>query len=321
MRLNPRPFPDFIDECYRTFWNLPDIDTPPPRAAETGCEHLCLIPLFTDAYRRVENLAAFIRAAIHSRDSCLRNTDATEQGVVVKLYIEDILYETFEQTLRHNYIDPDEDVLWFHAPPLELTADGIYGHLGKQMWAYWDERLVGYERVTVWDADMFFLAACKEHGLFARFGQLPAEEIGYLCAYPVPWQQLWRHWNLHLIADTKLGGVSRKDLLAMAAVPKFEGDVFFPMGCFWTYPAKHFHGHRPDFVAWMRAYAPYFGNDQIIAACWNVKFGIPLFPLDMYLQVGSTSFLPSSKEMHIFHGAVETADESAFHMLLSRRGV
>ena len=114
---------------------------------------------------------------------------------------------------------------------LEKTRDGVYGHLGKQMWAYWDERLARYERVTVWDADMFFLTACREHNLFERFTALPTEKIGYLFAYPTPWAQLRQHWNLFLIADTKFGGILHKELLRIADVPKFTGDVFFPRGC------------------------------------------------------------------------------------------
>lgn len=317
MRLNQRPFPDFIDECYRTFWNLPDLEAPPPKAEYAA--HLCLIPLFTDAYRRVENLAAFIRAAIYARASCLLNTDAVAQNVSVKLYIEDVLREAFDQTLRTNFVDPEEDVIWFHAPPLEKTRDGIYGHLGKQMFAFWDERFAQFKRVTVWDADMFWLAACREHGVFERFAALPSDEIGYAFAYPVQWKYLKIHWDFHLIADTKHGGISRKELLKMADVPRFKGDVFFPMGCFWSYPARHFHQHHPDFVNWMQTYAPYFGNDQIMATCWNAKFGIPLFPLDRHLNVRLVTMerlIKNPAQAHLYHGLIDTADETVFRKQL-----
>ena len=279
--------------------------------------HLCLIPLFTDDYRNLGNLGPLLRAAIHSRASALRNTDATAQNVSVKLYIEDILRETFEQTLCNNFINPDEDVIWFHAPPLEKTRDGIYGNLGRQMFAYWDERFAQYQRVTVWDADLFFLVACKAHNLFERFAKLPMDAIGYLFAYPVAWRELKLHWYLTLDEDTKAGGIPLRDLLKMAGMPKFEGDVYYPMGCFWTYPARHFHKHHPDFVNWMRTYAPYFGNDQAIATCWNKKFGIPLLSLNEHLELQSTSIFPIHDKVHLFHGCVTSENEEAFRARLS----
>ena len=163
---------------------------------------------------------------------------------------------------------------------------------------------------------MFFLAACKEHNLFERFAELPTDEIGYLFAYPVPWEQLEKHWHRHLHTDTKFGGIPHTELLKLAAVPKFAGDVYYPLGCFWTYPARHFHKHHPDFVNWMRNYAPYFGNDQGVATCWNAKFGIPLFPLDLHLQLRLTSTFPFRKDTFIFHNIIKSENEAVFRARL-----
>ena len=102
----------------------------------------------------------------------------------------------------------------------------------------------------------------------------------------------------------------------MAEVPKFAGDVYYPLGCFWTYPARHFHKHHPDFVNWMQIYAPYFGNDQIMVTCWNAKFGIPLFPLDMRLELRLTSTFPFREDRLIFHNIIEAKNEAAFRAQL-----
>ena len=159
--------------------------------------------------------------------------------------------------------------------------------------------------------------ACKEHNLFERFTELPTDEIGYLFAHPVAWRELKMHWFLQLGADTKEGGIPLRDLLKMAGVPKFEGDVYFPLGCFWSYPARYFHKHHPDFVNWMRTYAPYFGNDQGVATIWNKKFGIPLFPLDKHLELRATSFFPLSEKIHLFHGCADAKNEEAFRVRLT----
>ncbi len=317
MRKNLNPFPKNAEECLRGFWNLPDLAEPPQSENIRNTKHIALIPLFSDAYKPIENIDAFMRAAIYSRWTCLQHTDAIEQGVEVKLYVEDLLRDRLEDVMLDNYIDPDKHVLWFNAPPLEKTEHGIHGYLGKQMYPYWDKRVAHYDRITVWDADLFFLPAAKT--LFERFHKLPESQIGYIIAHKIPWEHLKIHWDLHFIADTKLGGVTRKRLLEMAGVPKFQGDVVFPLGCFWTYPAKYFHTHHPEVVKWISVYGPYFGNDQITATCWSYMFEMDIYSIyaeaDIIVAVLEHA-LKQPDQTHIFHGVIPPDQEKAFHKML-----
>ena len=319
MRKNKKPFPADMDEHYRSFWNLPDVVE--PLSAVVSCEvpsRFYLIPLFVDSYINRANLGAFVRAAIYARGCCLKYTDAVAQNVSVKLYIEDILRDEFDEVLRENFVDPDDDVLWFHAPPLERTRDGIHGRLGKQMYAYWDERFAECDSVTVGDADLFFLPQAKALSVFEKLCGAPQQDIGYLFAHPLPWEQLRQHWWLHFIADTERGGIPVKEFLAWAKVPRFKEDVFFPMGCLWHYPARHFHSHHPDFVEWIRTFGPYFGNDQIAATCWSEKFDIPIFALNTFMPLISTSSISYAfeKDVSLFHGSPDLHEGVAFSLLL-----
>jgi len=329
MRKNSQPFPDgrvssksLIDPIYKVFWNLPTLEEPPPTPDNPSSNVIALSILFTDAYKRVANLEAWVRGVIYSRWSALKYTDAVSENVAVKLYIEDILRPSLESTLISNFVDPDKDVLWFSAPPLERSDDGFWGHLGKQMCPYWDTQLADYDRILVWDADTFFLP--RPHTMFTKLKSLESAMIGYIFAITMPWKDFYYTFKHKLRKDTRKSGIEIEELLAMSDIvfDEFPETIQKPFGSMWSYPPKHYHTHHQDFVQWMQTYAPYYGNDELAAVCWSHKFGINIKSLDILLDLrmyDTPSFLTSPDthtQKNVLHGLPSVSREEVFRETL-----
>ena len=323
MRKNPKPFPsetrdpnNFIDNYLEPIWNLPSLEAPPPTPQTVDTETVALIVLFSDAYRRVENLQAWVRAAIYSRGSALKYTDAVKQGVEVKLYIEDVLRPMLTPSLEENFVDVDKDVVWFTPP----TIDGVWGYLGKQMCPYWDPQLLTYDRIFVWDADTFFLQ--RPNTMFERSKSLPLTEIYYIHAPRLYWHTFQHTFLSKLSKDTKRGGIPVDTLLENAGVclKDFPDLVTKPFGSMWTYSPSHFHAHQTDFLDWMQTYAPYFGNDELTAICYQQLFDIQIRSLSKMLKLtmNHTPRYLSTPDTgtQILHGLFSHATEAAFQKLL-----
>ena len=326
MRYNPVPFPsaqanpnNFIDPVLEGFWNLPSLVKPPPVVENPNPDSVALVILFTDDYRRSENLQAWVRGAIYNRWSCLQYSDAVSQGIEVKLYIEDVLRNVLSPALTENFIDVDRDVIWFHAPRLEK---GLYGYLGKQMSPYWDSQLATYKRIMVWDADTFFLP--RPNSMFAKLKDFPTNKIGYILVSTEKWSIFRNTLISRLKMDIKKGGVPVDELFQMAGInlDGFSDYVLKPFGCMWTYSPAYFHKHHSDFVNWMQSYAPYFGNDELLATCWNQLFNIDILSLsnELDLSINPTdSYMGSSiqnKKTNVLHGLFHRNQTINFYNLL-----
>lgn len=326
MRKNPKPFPsetldpnNFIDDYLEPIWHLPNLRTPPPQSEEPDPKTVALVILFTDAYRRAENLRAWVRAAIYSRSSALKHTDAVSEGIAVKLYIEDILRPELAPILEENFVDVDNDVIWFTPPAI----DGVWGYLGKQMCPYWDPQLLTYDRIFVWDADTFFLP--RPNPMFERSKALSLTDIYYIHAPRHYWHTSQHTFVSKLAKDTKKGGIPVETLLENAGVHlnTFPDLVVKPFGSMWAYSPSHFHAYHLSFLDWMRAYAPYFGNDELTAICYQQLFGIQILSLSKTLQLTmnhTPRFLSNpDTETQILHGLFSQTTEAAFQKQVVER--
>ena len=288
-----------VDVSLVCFDDLPDIKQDFNYTNRKNC--IGLIPVFFDAYTRPINVHAFIKAAIHSRRTCLIKSDAIKEEVAIKLYMEDGLQGIAQNALESNGIDVDKDIIWFKAAPLPDTEKGRWGHLGKQMIPYWDDRFAEYDWIAVWDADVFwfrkneFFKKLKEH----------KKQIGYIGKQT--------HFQIEktLEQDTELGGIPVNDLMIKAGVNVGHvlkaHDMKKARGHLWVYPAKYFHKNCKDFVYWMWDYAPYFGNDEILSLFWTQLFDLDFFSIaeDFGMNTNKITDLKRGREAvdsFVFHG-------------------
>ncbi len=251
-----------LDAIYQPLMELPIEQLPPVRATTVAPSEriLALIPLFVDVHYPEEVIDAFVRAAIYSRWSCLQYTDAAAQGVSIKFYVEDVLYKRLTDVFDANHIDVEQDVLWFHAPPLPDRLGNGWARLSKKMCSYWDTRLAEYDWIVVWDADMSFRQ--DHHSLFETLHQEPAEELHYLRVDRFEW-----NWLRTFLEATEQGGISIEMLLERVGASHLTltGKHAKPLGIMWCYPAKWFHTKLPTCVQWMQQHAPYIGDDEVCA--------------------------------------------------------
>lgn len=264
---------------------------------------IALIPVFSNVYNTLDTACKFLEFAIRSRELCLSRTDAEREGVSVKLYIEDILRSRAGPILCDAGV-PSEDIVYFHAPPLEKSKTGVWGWFAKKMVSYWDTRFCGYDWVVCWDSDVWWVDSSD------FFKKLLAHEprIGYIRKTP---SRPWRYTREKFRKLSYKGGLSFEDVLAMSGVD--VSDVSDDMclekviGYLWCYPSKHFHEHHVDFINWMWEFAPYFGSDEMCAMMWMRKFGLDVFSIesDLGIRAGRLSvYLQDFADMacHLVHG-------------------
>lgn len=335
MRINETPFPrygksaNWADPIHEGAWRLPDLQESPPLPNNFTSDQVCVIPLFSDAYTRIENIEAYTLQAIYSRWSCLKYTNAVERSIAVKFMVEDVILDRIAPIFERNFIDIQRDVLVFNAPPLPKSNNGSWGFLGKQMQPFWDERLARYNWVYIWDADILFMPEDRTlkplsdetlpNRMFDKIVDLP-KEIGYIYVSIQDTKGLDEMLRHRLERETAQSGIGFDDLLKMSGVEKQRVTVLKPACCFGVYPAKHFHENRKDWIDWMRTYAPYWGNDEILCGYWARKFDFPVTTLANELDVLVNDifyYFQSSPPGNILHGRINMQHEKELRELMN----
>lgn len=127
-------------------WRLPDIAEPPPRYESSG--RVCVLwPLFHrgDAsaiqIRHGSLVHHCLRAAIWSRASFLRWTDAVSQGVDFKFYLDSRCLEVVAPIFAANFVDVERDVIVFDTTPTRGVPDTFWG---PKLQVFSDSRYVLY---------------------------------------------------------------------------------------------------------------------------------------------------------------------------------
>ena len=306
---------------YEGMWRLPDLQTPSAVPSGFNPNILCLIPLFKDDYTRVENLEAFARMAIYSHWTCYQHTNALDEYIRVQFLVEECIADRVIPIFEQNFIDINKDVIFFTADPLEHSTDGSWGHLGKQMVPYWDKRFANYEWLFVWDADILFLPEISSIGIgeneslqnqmFTKIHDLP-KRAGYIYVSYIEAEIMNNQLLSRLAKETTKTGISVDKLLEMSEVSKYRRTILKPSCCLWAYPAKHFHENHQDFIEWMQTYAPYWGNDEIIAGYWTNKFLLKVNVLSRELNIlvnDNAYFFGAKPAGNILHGIIRLDSE------------
>ena len=297
-----------IDAVYKVFADLPDLVSPVPQVAHPNATMIGIIPLFQDPYFNEHNFPAFLKAAIYSRQSYLLHTDAIETDTAIKLYIETACQDISIPILEKNGLNSETDVLWFHAPPLPDTNNGVWGRLGKKMNLYWDPQLSAYEQVVYWDADMFKLDEPQFRDIFARIADTE-RVLSSIRVQTLP-RRTWRPLIIrNSVKNVRFGGIPIQDIFRRAGLGRvlqeITGEIAKPLGGLAIYPAKRFHSQLHPFVNWLKENAPYIGDDEICLALGAAKFNIYLRCLndEWHLTYAKIRDSLSGDEKHAFvHG-------------------
>lgn len=303
----------------KVFQDLPDIESPVPNVANPTETMIGLIPLFDDPY--FNNFPAYLKAALYSRQTWLLYTDAHDQNVAIKLYIEDTLKDVATPILEANGLT-ETDALWFNAPPLPDTLLGVWGRLGKKLNIFWDPQLSEYEKIVYWDADMFKHNDPKSRDIFARTAGHPY--LSFLLTFTKP-RRDWRPRMIHRSARNVLrGGIPIQEVFDRAGLGRvlqeIKGHLTRPAGGLGIYPAKLFHAEHTDFITWLQAHGPYIGDDEFSVALGAVKFKIYLSSIRASLGLTHASinaYFDGDTEHAFVHGRPIPSNEADCRQLLT----
>ena len=97
-----------------------------------------------------------VKSAAWARRSWILNSDAMEQGVALKFYVEEQVRDRVDPLLVDYHVDISKDVIYFDGEPFKETmACHFNGRGGKQAAIFSDPQFRDYEWVFQIDADMF----------------------------------------------------------------------------------------------------------------------------------------------------------------------
>lgn len=268
-----------VDSAYKVFAELPDLTSPIQQTDHPTRHRIGIIPVFADIYFNKRNFYAFLKAAIYSRQTFLLHTDASEKQTAIKLYIELSLKDQVLPVLRQNGLNTETDVLWFDAPPLPNTFKGDWSRYGKKTKLFWDAQLATYEQVIFWDADLFKLPQPTSYDIFDR--SCYVKDVLAMLRVSTLQRRVWRpKFIRRSVQNVQYSGLSIQEIFEKAGLGRtlqaIPGDILKPLNGFGVYPAKHFHEHHRDFIAWLQTHAPYIGDDEYCVALGSAIFNIPL---------------------------------------------
>ena len=126
--------------------SLSPIPKLPRQVSQRPKNRIVLIPIFRWS---AAELASYAKSAAWTFYSLLANTDATDQGVDVKLYVEETAADTVFPVLEENHINTKTQVILFKWAHEDVCM------LPQKLYTLSDDRLLDYEVVFVVDADVY----------------------------------------------------------------------------------------------------------------------------------------------------------------------
>ena len=265
-------------------WRLPNLSEPLPRVENPSKRLLMLYSIFClspDNTVFVEENAVI--SAIWSKYSWLRNTDAIENGVEIKFYVEDKVKDAAMPIFEANGVGM-EDIILFDGTPFEGDPRTYYG---KKCAAFTDMRFRDYDWILQIDCDIFVVAESgKKLNFFEMFfKECVAEEIGNPY-FPISHNRPDPSWIASVLPSS--ASIPEREAewrrRAESLIGKVDADKFWDPevqtlscgGDMYAFPAKHFMQNRQSEVEWFANAARLMQNDEPVIALWHAK-GNPIW--------------------------------------------
>ena len=246
---------------------------------------------------------------------CLKNTDAYDMGVEVKLYVQHSVQYRCADVFKANHIDMEKDVIIFHEIAPGLGRE-IWSKFGKKNRSYYHFMFSEYQRIVCFDADMWFI----DHPAFFRsLSELPTDMIAYADLY----EQRTASLKNRIEQFTQLNGLNIDEIFEIAGITDLPGTLQTPLGYLWTHPGEallddmaHF-----DFVRWIGDYSAYIGHDEECMALASHKFSYPFHSLKAVAGIDCVRvrdvMSETIKGAKIAHGKAPHKEDTDFNAFLS----
>ena len=270
-------------------WRLPNLNMPQFRVENPSKRILMLIPIFQKNPGRQFIAESGAISAIWAKHSWLKNTDAIENGIEIKFYLEDQAKAQAMPTFEANGIDM-EDIILFNGVPFEGVPHNVFG---KKCAAFTDMRFRDYDWILQIDCDVFAMSMDGDKLLFFEsfFQGCVEGEIGNLyCLVQEPPPSNW--FRSILPPDTPIGECQAEwRRRSESLIGKENADKFWDPDA-WTlaagggmhaFPAKHFMQHRLTDVEWFANAAQTMQDDEAVIALWHAK-GNPVWNIKDKLE-------------------------------------
>jgi len=283
----------------------------PPEHRGSG-KDILLIPIFnafgcTESYAKIGTWAFY---------SFLSHSDAIEQGVDVKLYVEEKALDSVSEVLKENRICLETDVLsfkWQHTD---------YSSISQKLHTLLDDRLLDYDNVCVADTDTFAMPSMTGERL-QLFSKL-RNEYRSLCSI-IPQQDttfftvLGRIFSDVIKTKPKEIGEFARDLEHLGYISKdrWHFPISVPVTWLFTFKPSLLRSQYPTFSKWFNSVGYLIFTDEEVlnigALLGYIAYGTDLSQQHS-IKVGDIH----TQEASLVHGEMNNPDEvETFYKRLS----
>ena len=271
-------------------------------------KRIVLIPIFRCS---AGELVSYARSAAWTFYSLLANTDATSQGVDVKLYVEETAADVVFPVLEENGIDSKTQVILFKWKHKDVCM------LPQKLHTLSDDSLLDYEVVFVVDADVYAFRSVSGETLSLFQNILESNSLGILSIirshknleeydislYGLLWDiisfathNLSHEHNHRLKKEIWNGAISSLSL-------KYPTPS--PITWFFAFLPNRFRQEFPKFVDWFHDYGYFIhhSDEEVLRAATllgHVKFDTNLAE-KCNIRIGNTSEVAIIKEAYLGH--------------------
>ena len=272
-------------------WRLPDYDRYGFDYPGESAEQIMIFPLFQVIHNnRISDASLehhIVKAGVWARRSWLKNSDARDEDIPIKFYVEEQVRNRVLRLLKKNGIG-EQHVLFFDGSAFEGYPQT---HLGKKLAFCTDSQFSSYEWVHQVDVDCFM--ACRgqltEPYPFFKFFESRTPDFG-----SVDNRLTHRHNSSKSIIDFHwinwiIDGDDRQakadewikraaHLTSSKIAKKYLDDSIKPQvhGAIYHLPARHFHTNQPESLRWLAKAGKLLQDDEAVASLWaqngNVLF-------------------------------------------------
>ena len=289
-------------------YQLPDVEQPQPVYDATNPNVIVLWPLFHIDRHDGADIADgtlghhAMRGAIWSRHSFLRYSDAIQEGVALKFYIEERCLDAVAPILEANHFDVASDVILFDGTRLEGEPAT---HFGKKLAVFSDESFRDFDWVCLVDMDLFLSSVHGQSVTCSLFNYLQKRKpcLGAVAGWNLHEYDMYArtqptiadmHWHYYLLDKQK---ATREDMVAAwleraktlvspdilnryvsttLSFPDVHGSIYF-------YPAKHMHEMYPERCEWIERAGQLLQDDEAVFSLYAMQW--PFFSLAHELHI------------------------------------
>ena len=239
-----------------------------------------LYPIFQEKGIPSNYHKLYVKSTLWNMWSYIQNSNVVEEGIPLKFYIQDHVFEEEFDYLKRQGITESDCIIFENRCKREKFHSG-HVNLALKLYPFLDKRLADYEKVFINDADMFL---CKTEFATSQFNVqefvnlVPVDKIGIKSiAYRDNIEDRSNWLNKFKNSDTSLFF----EAIKMLGVDKLTQLIQSVNGSFYIYSPRHLSS---TFLSYLEKAIPILRDDELVISVYNMSNPVNVRIVDAYIS-------------------------------------